>query len=504
MTWYAHLVLLAPSSDRPRDHCGVVGVYLRHEHPERDQAARRALYALYALQHRGQEGAGIASWDERSSRVRAHRDLGLVTEVFRDEAALAPLASNRSIGHVRYSTRGPSVPENVQPVVIEGVREVAVAHNGHLTNARQLREELVSAGIDLATSSDTELFAAIVAHHPGSVKEGISEAMRRCKGAYSLTILADGKVYGCRDAVGIRPLVLGLLTDDDGSEEGFVLASETCALDLLGARYLQDVGPGQLLTLNRHGMQIDQVHTPRPRPCSFEAIYFARPDSRLGSESVYDIRTRLGEQLSRVAPVDADLVIAVPDSGHCMAVGYARASGLPYGDGLIKNRYVGRTFIEPTPRERELALRRKFNALPSSIAGQRVVVVDDSLIRGATCRQIIGQLREAGASEVHVRIGAPPAMHPCHYGIDMGRPGEYIAVDARGRMRPLSDLADDIGADSLAYLTLDGLAQALKRPLNRRCTACFSGDYPVPVDDDGRDSTSTGLPDGYEESRRHE
>lgn len=450
------------TSDKPREECGVVGVWL----PGQPVAARRAYFALHALQHRGQEAAGICG--VVGGQPRVHKDLGLVAQVFRSEH-LDTLACDRAIGHVRYSTTGSNTQLNAQPIVHRhGDRWVAVAHNGNLTNTDELRAELGDAGVQLQTTSDSELLAALASRSEGSTHDGAVSALSRASGGFAVCLLADDGLYAFRDRHGIRPLELGLL---DG---GYVIASETCALDLLGAQHLRSVVAGELIHISEQGLQTVQVHRPQPRPCVFEGIYFARPDSRLGSETVYDLRVRLGEELAYEAPADADAVIAVPDSATAIALGYANRSGLPYQDGLIKNRYIGRSFIQPTAQERDFAANHKFNPLASAVCGKRLVVVDDSIVRGTTLRHIVRMLRDAGAVAVHLRIGSPPALHPCHYGVDMGHEGDFIAEG-----RTPAQIAEQLGADSLQYLSLPGLSRAVQRPLGRRCTACFSGDYPV-------------------------
>lgn len=439
--------------------CGIVGIWGSTSSP----AARRAYFALHALQHRGQEAAGICARDDLGA-LRLHRDVGLVSSVFH-ENDLDGLPGGAAIGHVRYSTTGSNQRCNAQPMVPTGnATNIAVAHNGNLVNTEALRAELSGRGASFDTSTDSEVIAQLAA------RDGVEAAARRAEGGFSVVALTADALYAWRDPAGIRPLVLGQL--DDG---GWIVASETCALDLLGALYLRDLVPGELIAIDDDGLRTRQLTPPRHRHCSFEAIYFSRPDSKLGSETVHDIRIRLGLQLAYEAPAPGcDAVIAVPDSAHAIALGYSARSGLPYRDGLIKNRYVARTFIEPTQAEREMAMRKKFNPLSSAVVGRRLVVVDDSLVRGTTMTYIVARLREAGATEVHLRIGSPPALHPCHYGVDMGHEGDYAAEG-----RTPEEVAELVGADSLAYLSLDGLARALKRPLQSRCTACFSGDYPV-------------------------
>lgn len=460
------------AGDKPREECGVVAVWT----PGQPVAARHAYFSLFALQHRGQEAAGIAV--QRDGHIDVHKDSGLVSHVF-DEPSLAGLSAEWAIGHVRYSTTGASEARNAQPVVQAFAgREVAVSHNGNITNAAALRAGLQAEGACFDTDSDSEVIAALVARHGLSASEGIAEALRQLRGGFSVCVMTRDELLCFRDQHGIRPLVIGLL---DGG--GYVIASETCALDTVGARYLRDVAPGEIVSIGQHGMNSVQAHMPEPRGCAFEAVYFSSPASRLGSELVYDLRVRLGLELASEHPADADAVIGVPDSATAIALGYARRSGLPFQDGLVKNRYVARTFIEPTPEEREHALRRKFLVLASAIAGKRLVVVDDSIVRGSTSARVVRLLREAGATEVHLRIGSPRVVHPCHYGVDMGHAGDYIADG-----RTDEEIARLIGADSAHFLSVEGLERALRRPRSRRCFACFTGDYPVlPDDRTGRD-----------------
>lgn len=457
------------NNDKPKEECGVVGVYT----PKSPVAARRSYWALSALQHRGQEAAGIASWID--NQIRVHKDTGLVASVFR-ESHLQELASELSIGHVRYSTTGINQIENASPMVAHGRRSVAVSHNGNLVDAAHWYQKMKEAGHDFVSSSDSEVVAAYLATQGDSPWQAMQMFLQNVRGAFSLCVIAEGKLFACRDPHGIRPLVIGMLTGD-GEHGCCVVASETCALDLLGARYVRDVVPGEIVEINESGLHTHQVVAPEPRGCSFEAIYFSRPDSRLGQETVYNIRLRLGKELAKDYPVAADLVVGVPDSGIPMAQGYADETNMHTSQAIVKNRYIARTFIEPTHEERVMSVRKKLNPIAQSIAGQRLVVVDDSLIRGTTLKVLVGLLRDAGAAEVHIRIGSPPARFPCFYGVDMGRPGEYIAEN-----RSVDEISDIIGADSLHYLSIEGLSRALRRPLNQRCTACFTGDYPIAPD----------------------
>ena len=444
--------------------CGVFGIRA----PERD-VARVTFFGLFALQHRGQESAGIAVSD--GGRLTVLRDMGLVSQVF-DEQNLSGLQGEVAIGHTRYSTTGSTQWTNAQPIVQHGrTRTVTLGHNGNLTNTQELRDELAAEGITLSTTSDTEVIAALIANDPAPLDEAIANTMRRLDGAYTIVALAEGKLIGFRDPYGFRPLNLGSIDGDP------VLASETCALDLVGARHEREVAPGELVLIDEEG-----VHATHAVPqagdgalCLFEFIYLARPDSLLAGIEVHAARVRMGERLAKEAPVEADLVMPAPDSGTPAAIGFSRASGIPFSEGLIKNRYVGRTFIEPDQMLREQGIRLKFNPL-SEVAGKRVVLVDDSIVRGNTTRRIVKLLFDAGAQEVHVRISAPPIVSPCFYGIDMAKHDELIAAG-----RSIEEIRAQLGADSLAYLSLDGLQLAIERPAERFCRACLTGSYPVPV-----------------------
>jgi amidophosphoribosyltransferase len=448
--------------DGPRDECGVFGICA----PGRE-VARLAYFALYALQHRGQESAGIAT--SQGGHIMAMRDQGLVNQVF-DEQKLRALQGDMAVGHVRYSTTGASSWENSQPVWRADRREVALAHNGNLINAVELHASLRERGVSFRSTSDSEIIAALLSTHSAdTVEDAVADVMGRVEGAYSTVVMTKDRVVAFRDPAGLRPLSLGMLGDQ------YVVASETCAFDIIGGTFLRDVQPGEIVSLTRSGLQTRMgVVGSRQALCVFEHIYFARPDSRLGGQVLQVARGRMGEILAREAPVTADLVIPVPDSGNPAARGFARASGLPQDDGLIKNRYVARTFIQPGQELRRHGLRMKFNPLPEVVAGKRIVVVDDSIVRGNTTRQIVSMLRDAGASEVHMRISAPPIRHPCHYGIDMSTREEMIA---HGRTE--AEVAAELGADSLAYLSLAGVYEAIQGERATHCDACFSGEYPL-------------------------
>jgi amidophosphoribosyltransferase len=481
---FTGLVTSSPSQsldlrDGPRDECGVFGLYA----PGHD-VARLAYFALYALQHRGQESAGIAA--AQNGHIMAMRDQGLVNQVF-DEQKLRALQGEMALGHVRYSTTGANSWENSQPVWRADRREVALGHNGNLINAVALHAELGEAGVSFRSTSDSEIIAALLSTHPAeTIEDAVADVMGRLEGAYSTVVMTKDRVVAFRDPAGLRPLSLGMLGDR------YCVASETCAFDIIGARFLRDIQPGEVVSLGERGLQTRQaVRSERSALCVFEHIYFARPDSRLGGQVLQVARGRMGEILAEEAPVDADLVIPVPDSGNPAARGFARASGLPQDDGLIKNRYVQRTFIQPGQELRRHGLRMKFNPLPEIVAGRRLVVVDDSIVRGNTTRQIVQMLRDAGASEVHMRITAPPIRHPCHYGIDMSTREEMIA---HGRTE--AEVAAELGADSLAYLSLEGVYEAIGGDRESHCDACFSGEYPLAgtAEANGKDAFEHALP----------
>jgi len=448
--------------DGPRDECGVFGIYA----PEHD-VARLAYFALYALQHRGQESAGIATAE--NGRMTTQRDLGLVSQVF-DERSLQALTGDMAVGHVRYSTTGRSGWDNSQPVYRDDRRALALAHNGNLINAVELHNELATDGVRFRSTSDSEIIAAMIARHPAQrVEDATAEVMQRLAGAYSTVLMSDGAILAFRDAYGLRPLCLGRL------DERYVVASESCALDIIGAELVREVQPGELISIGERGIETRQaVESERRALCVFEHIYFSRPDSVLEGRTLQSVRGRMGEILARESPAQGDLVISVPDSGNAAAKGFSRASGIPQDDGLIKNRYVARTFIQPGQELRHHGLRMKFNPLPEVVSGKRLVVVDDSIVRGNTTRQIVRMLKDAGATEVHLRISAPPIRHPCHYGIDMSTREEMIAHGRNER-----EIARELGAASLAYLSIEGVYEAIGSPRSSHCDACFTGDYPL-------------------------
>lgn len=449
--------------DSPKEECGIFGIYAPNQ-----PAARLSYFALYALQHRGQEGAGIATCDGRVAHI--HKGMGLVAQVFNEEN-LSYLSGSMAIGHTRYSTTGGNNLRNAQPYMIEtALGPLGVAHNGNLTNAPKLRLDLLNRGIGLSSSSDTEVIQHLLASTQGDWIERISHFMEVGEGAYSLTILTREAIYGVRDPWGFRPLVLGKMAG------GYVLASESCAFSTIGAHMVREVLPGEIVRITAEGYEIFQGAPPAPRAlCTFEHIYFARPDSVIDGKSVHHVRQALGRQLAREAPADADIVVAVPDSGTPHAIGYATESGLDFTEGLIKNRYVQRTFIQPTPELRKMAVKMKFNPLPENLEGKRVVVVDDSIVRGTTSGPLVQLLRDAGATEVHMRVACPPIMFPCFMGVDMATQKELIAAQ-----KDVEGIRQHINADSLAYISIPGMMHAI-RASNGYCNACFTGSYPIDV-----------------------
>ncbi|WP_217914099.1 amidophosphoribosyltransferase [Miltoncostaea marina] len=454
--------------DFPKEECGVFAVAAP---PGRD-VSRLTFYALHALQHRGQESAGIAV--REGEHVTIQRDLGLVSAVF-DETSLRSLTGDAAIGHVRYSTTGANKWDNAQPVAhTRGDGIVALGHNGNLTNTGELRAEMERAGVDLRASTDSEIIAAMIAAEPGSLLRAVGEVMPRLVGAFSVVAITGSEVVAFRDPHGVRPLVLGRLP-----EGGWCVASETCALDQIGAVFERDVRPGESLRLTAEGIESRQaLPAAGRRLCVFEHIYFARPDSTMDGETMWESRRKMGAQLAREAPVEADLVVGLPDSGTPAAIGFAGESGIPYAEAVVRNRYVGRSFIQPDQALRQQGIKLKFNPLPAVIRGKRLVVVDDSIVRGNTTRQIVAMLLEAGAAEVHMRISSPPVMWPCYYGIDMADRTELVAAN-----HSVEEIAALTGAATLAYLSLDGLQVAVGRPSGDFCRACFTGEYPIAVPD---------------------
>lgn len=469
----------ASLEEKAHDECGVVGI------SGVPGASELAYLGLYALQHRGQESAGIVAYDDGVTRL--HKGAGLVSDVFSAERLLG-LPGETAVGHVRYSTAGGSVARNAQPIVVryhEG--DLAIAHNGNLTNQADLRRTLVAEGALFQSSSDSEVIVHLIArsrHH--TVEAQIDDALTHLEGAFSVVIQVDDTLYAARDPRGFRPLVLGR---KDG---GHVVVSETCALDIMGAEYVRDIEPGEVLRIR--GGQVDRLRSlppaPQQAPCIFELVYFARPDSRLWGVSVDRARRAFGRQLAREHPIEADAVIAVPDSANSSALGYAEESGIPYELGLLRNHYVGRTFIRPSQADRDFGARVKYNPVREVLHGRRIVVVDDSLVRGTTSRSLVRFIRAAGAREVHFRIGSPPVKNPCFYGIDMPSKEELI-----GSRLDVDEIAKELGVDSLGYLSLEGMTDAV-RHVGPFCDACFSGNYPAPLVDVERGLQAAGVPPG--------
>ncbi len=464
-------------SEPPGHACGVFGVYAPGQ-----SVAHLAYLGLFALQHRGQESAGIAVSDGET--ITVVKDMGLVTQVF-DERRLAPLQGHLAIGHNRYSTTGSSSWRNAQPVYRSvGDAGFALGHNGNLTNVLELSDALgmlpgmLEPELGLDSTTDSALVAELIAHEypPEPRSDGrdlelaLERVLPRLRGGFSFVLLDDARLIGVRDEHGFWPLVLGRI------EAGWVLASESAALDIVGAHYVRDVEPGEMVVIDASGIRSHHYAPPTPKLCLFEFVYFSRPDTNLYGKSVHLARQRMGEELARQAPVAADMVMPIPESGIPAAQGFARASGIPYGDGLVKNRYVGRTFIEPTHQLRGAGVRLKLNPLPENIRGKRLIVVDDSIVRGTTTRQVVAMLREAGAAEVHFRVSSPPYRWPCFYGMDTGRRSELLAADLS-----VGEIRDYLGVDSLAYLDLDRLVAATGADGEAFCTACLTGDYLVPV-----------------------
>ncbi len=456
--------------DKPEEACGVFGIYA----PNQD-VAKLTYFGLYALQHRGQESAGIATFEGET--VHLHKDMGLVSQVF-NETILQELPGTIAVGHTRYSTTGSSRKANAQPAVVETrLGKVALAHNGNLVNTVQLREELVRDNINLVTTTDSEMIAYAMAQEVNAGfdwMQGAIKAFHRCQGAYSLVIGTPVGIMGVRDPNGIRPLVIGTIGENPMR---YVLSSETCGLDIIGAEYLRDVEPGEMVWITEAGLaSYHWSQQPRKKLCIFEMIYFARPDSIMHNESLYSYRMRLGRRLADESPVDADIVIGVPDSGIPAAIGFSQASGITYAEGLIKNRYVGRTFIQPTQAMRESGIRMKLNPLKDVLAGKRVIIIDDSIVRGTTSRKLVKALRDAGATEVHMRISSPPVTHPCFYGIDTDSQDQLIAA----RMS-VEEIKKQLEVDSLAYLSWQGMLITTQEDTSNFCSACFTGDYPIAI-----------------------
>ncbi|MEV0699306.1 amidophosphoribosyltransferase [Saccharopolyspora sp. NPDC050389] len=469
--------------DIPREECGVFGVWAPGE-----EVAKLSFYGIFALQHRGQEAAGIAVGD--GSQVLVYKDLGLVSQVF-TEQTLASLRGHVAVGHARYSTTGGGSWENAQPTFRTTATGsgLALGHNGNLVNTAELQERVAADGVDTTANtsspangceratSDSDLVTGLLASL--AVDKGLEQAAMELfptvRGAFSMVFCDEQTLYAVRDPQGVRPLVLGRL------ERGWVVASETAALDIVGASFVREVEPGELLAIDGDGLRSQHFANPKPKGCIFEYVYLARPDTTIAGRSVHGTRVEIGRRLAKEHPVDGDLVIPVPESGTPAAIGYAQASGIPYGNGLVKNSYVGRTFIQPSQTIRQLGIRLKLNPLREVIRGKRLIVVDDSIVRGNTQRALVRMLREAGAIEVHVRIASPPVKWPCFYGIDFASRAELVAngLDMDGVRR-------SIGADSLGHVSLDGLVAATEQPRTRLCAACFDGDYPIPLPEDAR------------------
>lgn len=460
--------------DKPEEACGVFGVYAPGE-----EVGRLIYFGLHALQHRGQESAGIAVADGHTMTLR--KELGLVPQVFK-ESDLATLEGHVGVGHTRYSTTGSSTSwENAQPMLSSiGPNTIALAHNGNLVNTVELRDQMRGEGIRFRSTTDSEVMATLVDHFTqrhNSIRGGIRETMRLIHGAYAVVMMTEEALYAFRDPNGVRPLVLGTY-----GERGWVVASETCALDIVGAEFVRDIAPGELIKVSADGVESEQAVEPgRPSLCMFEFVYFARPDSTMYDCTLYEARQRMGAAVSRSAPVEADLVIGVPDSGTPAATGYAMESGIPFGEGLAKNRYIGRTFISPSQSIRQQGIRLKLNPMKHALEGKRIVVVDDSIVRGNTTRKLVALLREAGATEVHMRITSPPVQWPCFYGIDTDTQEQLIASS-----KSVEEIREHIGADSLAYLSIEDMVAATGATADRYCLACFSGEYPVDIPDSVR------------------
>jgi amidophosphoribosyltransferase len=458
------------AEDKLKEECGIFGIY----GGDKQGLSRITYYGLYALQHRGQESAGIAVCS--GGRIRHYKQMGLVSEIFNDDI-LEDLQGTIACGHVRYSTTGDSNITNAQPLVVRYRNgSLALAHNGNLVNAGELRKQLENDGVIFQTSIDSEVIANLLARlDRGDIIEAVKETMKRVRGAYALVIMTGSKLIGVRDPNGIRPLSLGM---KDGS---YVLSSESCAFDTIGARLIRDVEPGEIVVIDEKGLKSYFADMPGSnRLCVFEYIYFGRPDSIMDGKNIYMARKRSGAILFREHPADADIVISVPDSGTAAAIGYSEASGIPFVEGLVKNRYVGRTFIKPKQRMREIGVTLKLNVLEDIVKGKRVVMVDDSIVRGTTSRRLVQMIKNAGATEVHFRVSSPPVQYPCYFGIDTPSKRDLI-----GANYTVEDIRDMIGADSLGYLSLEGLKEAVGRDIFY-CDACFSGNYPmeVPVEGD--------------------
>jgi amidophosphoribosyltransferase len=450
----------------PKHYCGVFGIY---GHPN---AAELTYYGLYALQHRGQESAGIVSSDGRQFRV--HRGMGLVSQIF-DGDVLHNLVGTTAVGHTRYSTTGSSHLRNAQPLTVDCARgQIAIAHNGNLTNAAQLRDELESRGSIFQTTVDSEIILHLMAQPSlGGGENNLVQTVRRIEGAYSLVVMTENELIGVRDPHGFRPLCIGRV---DGA---WVLASETCALDLIHAKFVRDVEPGEIVIIDKNGLRSVQAFPAHERRafCIFEYVYFARPDSTIAGRNVYKVRVEMGRQLARENPIPADIVVPVPDSGNSAALGYSIESGIPYEMAFVRNHYIGRSFLQPSQLIRDFNVRVKLNLIPEIVKGRRVIIVDDSIVRGTTCKARVNNLKEAGAKEVHVLVSCPPHRHPCVYGIDFPDRSKLMASNYT-----LDEIRKYLNADSLGYLSQDGMVKATGLAKNAFCMACYDGEYPVPYD----------------------
>jgi amidophosphoribosyltransferase len=450
----------------PKHYCGVFGIF---GHPN---AAELSYYGLYALQHRGQESAGIVSCDGKQFRV--HKGMGLVPQVFTGEI-LHNLVGSMAVGHTRYSTTGSSHVRNAQPLTVDCARgQIAIAHNGNLTNAAQLREELEMRGSIFQTTVDSEIILHLMAQpNLNGHENNLIETIRRIEGAFSLVVMTENELIGVRDPYGFRPLCLGKVDD------AWVLASETCALDLIHAKFVRDVEPGEIVIINKDGLKSIQAAPEQERRafCIFEYVYFARPDSTIAGRSVYKVRVEMGRQLARENPMEADIVVPVPDSGNTAALGYSMESGIPYEMAFIRNHYVGRSFLQPTQLIRDFNVRVKLNLIPELVRGKRVIIVDDSIVRGTTCKARVNTLKEAGATAVHVRVSCPPHKNPCVYGIDFPDRSKLMAANYS-----IEEICKYLNADSLAYLSKAGMVAATGLPAGGFCMACYDGEYPVPFD----------------------
>ena len=448
-------------AESPKEECGLFGVWAPGE-----DVSRLVYFGLFALQHRGQESSGMAVSD--GEHILVYKELGLVSQVF-NESTLATLQGDLGIGHDRYSTTGSTTWENAQPAFkTDGQRSLALGHNGNLVNTLDLAERVGRPG---EASTDSDLVATLLARHGGDLESAALEILPTLEGAFAFALMDERSMFAARDPHGLRPLSIGKLPN------GFVVASETCALDIVGAVFVRDIEPGELVRIDDRGLHsIRFAPQQRDALCIFEYVYLARPDSRLRGRTVYGVRRELGRRLAREAPARGDLVVPVPDTAHAAAAGYAEMSGIPYGEALMKNRYVGRTFIQPSQSLRERGVKLKLNPIPETIKGKRLVVIDDSIVRGTTTRQIVQALREAGAREVHVRITCPPIRWPCFYGIDMSTRAELVASDLS-----VEEIRQYVGADSLGYLSLEGMVAATGDEADRFCRACFDGEYPIPI-----------------------